>query len=467
MDEPRPAGGQPSGPAARPARRQPGGPATRPLHLGALFSPVPGHLHPFAVLGRELARRGHTLTALNIPDVGPACEAQGMPFRAVGSDVVPVGSWERLWTPIAEATGLGAIRATAAAHRQVTRAMCAGIPAVHEELGFDGLLVDEIQFQGRTIADHLGIPFATLAPFIPTVRTPGSDAPPPFLPFDRAGANPAKRLLNRAGYGVLEVLARPVMQETNEFARRWGLAPVRSVSDTVSSLLHMTQAPASLAFADPCADPPAPGERGIHHLGSLLDDERPSVPFPWARLDGCPLVYVSLGTLQNQRPEIYATILDALDRLPVQGVVSLGRWRGGEAPPVRSDRHVVVDFAPQQEVIARAAAVVTHAGMNTTIEALAAGVPLVAVPITNDQPAVAKRVELEGAGVRVPLSRLRADRLEAALRTVLDDPALRAGARRLQGEIRAAGGVTRAADLVEQAFGGAAAKVPDDGAAPV
>jgi zeaxanthin glucosyltransferase len=439
-------------------------PEPRSLHLGALFSPVPGHLHPFAVLGRELARRGHTLTALNIPDVGPACEAQGLPFRAVGVDVVPIGSWERLWTPIAEATGLGAIRATAAAHRQVTRAMCAGIPDVHAELGFDGLLVDEIQFQGRTIADHLGIPFATLAPFIPTVRTPGSDRPPPFLPFDRAGANPAKRLVNRLGYAVLEVLARPVMKETNAFAARWGLDPVRSVSDTVSPLLHMTQAPASLAFADPTADPP---QDGIHHLGSLLDDGRPSVPFPWERLDVTkPLVYVSMGTLQNQRPEIYTTILEALDRLPVQGVISLGRWRGGAAPPVRSDRHVVVDFAPQQELVARAAAVVTHAGMNTTIESLAAGVPLVLVPITNDQPAVAKRVELRGAGVRVPLSRLEADRLVTALTTVLDDPAVRAGARRLQGEIRAAGGVTRAADLVEQAFAGVAAKVPGDGAAP-
>jgi MGT family glycosyltransferase len=133
---------------------------------------------------------------------------------------------------------------------------------------------------------------------------------------------------------------------------------------------------------------------------------------------------------------------------------------------VRSDRHVVVDFAPQQELVARAAAVVTHAGMNTTIESLAAGVPLVLVPITNDQPAVAKRVELRGAGVRVPLSRLRADRLVTALTRVLDDPAVRAGARRLQGEIRAAGGVTRAADLVEQAFAGAAAKVPGDGAGP-
>jgi MGT family glycosyltransferase len=425
---------------------------------------VPGHLHPFAVLGRELARRGHTLTALNIPDVGPACEAQGLPFRAVGADVVPLGSWERLWTPIAEATGLGAIRATAAAHRLVTRAMCAGIPEIHAEVGFDGLLVDEIQFQGRTIADHLGIPFATLAPFIPTVRSPGSDRPPPFLPFDRAGANPLKRAVNRAGYGVLEVLARPVMQETNAFARRWGLDPVRSVSDTVSPLLHMTQAPPSLGFADPTADTP---EGGIHHLGSLLDDERPSVPFPWERLDGRPLVYVSMGTLQNQRPEIYAAIIEALDRLPVQGVVSLGRWRGGEAPPVRSERHVVVDFAPQQEVIARAAAVVTHAGMNTTIEALAAGVPLVLVPITNDQPAVAKRVELQGAGVRVPLSRLTADRVERALTTVLDDPGIGAGARRLRGEIAAAGGVTRAADLVEQAFGGVTAKVSGDGAAPV
>lgn len=422
----------------------------RPLHLGALFSPVPGHLHPFAAVGRELARRGHRMTALNIPDVGASCEAQGVAFRSVGDDVMPLGSWEEYWTPIATSTGLSAIRATAKAHRMVTRAMCTGIPDAHRDAPFDGLIVDQIQFQGRTIAEHLGIPFVTLAPFIPMHRDPSGRRPPPFLPFDLAPTVSPMRIVNRLGHEVLELLARPVLSETNAFARQWNLAPVRRVADTCSDLLTLTQCPPSLDFIDRGAP-----ELGAHYVGSLLDDQRPAVPFPHERLDDSkPLVYVSLGTLQNQRPEIYEAILAALDRLPVQGVVSLGRWRGTGAPPVRSDRHIVVDFAPQQELLERAAAVVTHGGMNSTIEALAVGTPLVVIPITNDQPAVAKRVELQGAGIRLPLRRLDADRLADAIRAVLDEPSYRDSASRLAQDIAAAGGVKRAVDLVEDAFRG-------------
>jgi MGT family glycosyltransferase len=400
------------------------------------------------VLGRELSRRGHQLVALNIPDIGPACEEQDLAFRAVGGDVMPPGSWEEYWTPIATSTGLRAIRATARAHRMVTRAMCSGVPEAHREQPFDALLIDQIQFQGRTIADHLGVPFVTLAPFIPMHRDPSGNRPPPFLPFDQARGRRTLRLVNRLGYEVLELLARPVMKETNEFARRWGQPEVKRVADTFSPTLQMTQCPPALDFVDP-----ATTTTRVHYVGSLLDADRPSVAFPYDRLDASrPLVYVSLGTLQNQRPEIYRAVLDALDQLPVQGVISLGRWRGGGEPPVRSERHVVVDYAPQQELIARAAVVVTHAGMNTTIEALAAGAPLVLVPITNDQPAVAKRVELLGAGVRVPLAKLNAARLRQAIATVLDDPAHRAAAQAQQAGIESAGGVRRAADLIEESL---------------
>ena len=62
-----------------------------------------------------------------------------------------------------------------------------------------------------------------------------------------------------------------------------------------------------------------------------------------------------------------------------------------------------VRYAPQLELVKRAAAVVTHAGLNTTLESLAEGVPLVAIPQGNDQPGVAARIAHHGAGVVVPL----------------------------------------------------------------
>ena len=77
---------------------------------------------------------------------------------------------------------------------------------------------------------------------------------------------------------------------------------------------------------------------------------------------------------------------------------------------------------------------------------------MVAIPITNDQPGVASRLEWLGVAEVVPPKKLTAPRLRAALEIVLGDPAYRAKARELSEKIRALDGVKRAADLVEHAF---------------
>jgi UDP:flavonoid glycosyltransferase YjiC (YdhE family) len=76
----------------------------------------------------------------------------------------------------------------------------------------------------------------------------------------------------------------------------------------------------------------------------------------------------------------------------------------------------------------------------------------VAVPITYEQPAIARRTEWTGAGRAIALSRLAAGRLREAARSVLDEPAYRAAAQRLGYAIYESGGTRRAADIVETAM---------------
>jgi MGT family glycosyltransferase len=137
-------------------------------------------------------------------------------------------------------------------------------------------------------------------------------------------------------------------------------------------------------------------------------------------------------------------------------VLSLGGADPADLPPLPGDP-LVVRYAPQPELIARATLAITHAGMNTVMEALAFGTPLVAIPITNDQPGVAARLRQVGAGEVLRLRQLNVRRLRAAVERVLTEPCYRAAAGRMQEAIRAAGGVTRAAEIVETAI---ATRVP-------
>jgi MGT family glycosyltransferase len=112
----------------------------------------------------------------------------------------------------------------------------------------------------------------------------------------------------------------------------------------------------------------------------------------------------------------------------------------------------VVEYAPQLEILKQATLMITHAGMNTTMECLMNGVPMVAIPVTNDQPGVAARIAWTGAGEAIPLSRLSVPKLRGAIQRVLTEESYKNNASRLQDAIAHAGGVSRASDIVEQAI---------------
>ena len=104
-------------------------------------------------------------------------------------------------------------------------------------------------------------------------------------------------------------------------------------------------------------------------------------------------------------------------------------------------------------MLAQASAVVTHAGLNTVLDALEAGVPMLALPIAFDQPGVAARIEHAGVGLRLLPALASPARIAHALRRLLDEAAFRQRAAALGEEVRQAGGAARAAELIESALG--------------
>jgi zeaxanthin glucosyltransferase len=110
----------------------------------------------------------------------------------------------------------------------------------------------------------------------------------------------------------------------------------------------------------------------------------------------------------------------------------------------------VTDFAPQRAVLARADLLVTHAGVNTVLDALTFGVPMLALPFAFDQPGVAARVVHAGVGLRVSPRLATAARIRAGLERLMVDPSYRQRAAVLGAEIRVAGGAVLAADIIEE-----------------
>ena len=395
-------------------------------------------------LARSLEQRGHSLVLFGIADVESKVRAAGIEFRQIGSQDYPLGILLKLDQQLSTQKGLNVFRFTVERVKNYTRMILRDAPAAILDSGVEVLLVDEADPAG-TVAEFLRLPFVSIACFPPLVR---SDLIPPFVFGWKYNAGLLGRLRNRVGGMLLSRFAAPVLAVLNAKRREWGLPELRHASDMLSPLAQITQLPAALEF-------PVPNlPLNLHYTGPFVDPQvRQAVSFPWERLDGRPLIYASMGTLQNRLDHVFRTIAKACDGLHAQLIISLGGGMQPEELGPLPGNPLVIGYAPQLEILSRASAVITHAGLNTTLEALSEGVPLVAIPLGNDQPGVAARIAYRNTGLVVSLKKLSVKRLRRAVQIVLTDDSYRSSAKSLQAAIRSADGLKTATDLIEDAFG--------------
>ncbi|GHJ45337.1 UDP glycosyltransferase [Catellatospora sp. TT07R-123] len=162
-----------------------------------------------------------------------------------------------------------------------------------------------------------------------------------------------------------------------------------------------------------------------------------------------PVALVSLGTVYNRLPGFYRTCVDAFAGTDWQVVLSLGsRTDPAEVGPVPPNVHVA-ESVPQLQVLRHARVFVTHAGMGGSLEALRAGVPMLTLPQTPEQQVNALRLAELGAARPLDPALLTPAYLRGAADAVAGDAAMRHKLHRLSHEVRACGGATLAADLIE------------------
>jgi MGT family glycosyltransferase len=310
------------------------------------------------------------------------------------------------------------------------------------------LVVDQVSPSGATVAEKLGLPYVTVCNALALHAEP--DIPPALTPW-RYAPTPLGRLRNHLGYSAMSRVTRPIIDLLNAQRAGWGLPPIVSRREADSPLAQIAQQPAFFDF--PRQELPD----CFHYTGPFHDDASgdPAPDFPWDRLNpNKPLIYASMGTLQNRLRFVFQAIAAACADLDVQLVLSLGGSLTAATMAAESfpGDPIAVPYAPQLALLKRATLTITHAGLNTALESLRQGVPMVAIPVTNDQPGVAARLAHIGAAEVVPVKSVSAERLRVALQKVLTDPRYRQSAEAAQREMALLDGVRRAADIAEQAL---------------
>jgi zeaxanthin glucosyltransferase len=412
-------------------------------HYGLICPASTGHLNTMLPLGKELQNRGHQVTLFAFSDAQPQTLTAGLEFRAIGESKFPRGVMAESLANLGKLSGLAALQYTIHLLKEGADVMLRDAPPVIKEAGVEALLVDQVTPEGGTIADFLRLPFITVCSAVVLNR---EESVPPFM--TNWGYNQAwwAQLRNRVGYKLLDRIGKPIREVIADYRREWKLPPHFNANQNYSSLAQISQQPAQLEF------PRQYLPQCFHFTGPYHSSIGREIPdFPYEKLTGQPLIYASMGTVQNRLLGIFKSIAEACNDLDAQLVISLGGSATPESLGSLPGNPLVVGYAPQLELLQKATITITHAGMNTTLECLNNGVPMVAIPVANDQPGIAARVAWSGAGEAIPLSRVNVPKLRSAIQKVLTEDSYKQNALRLQEAIKKAGGVSRAIDIVEEA----------------
>lgn len=410
------------------------------MHFGIISPPVPGHLHPMGALGRELIARGHQVTLIHMKDLQARAAKEELRFAAIGEMDHPAGSLAVSLASLGKLEGMSAVRFTVQAVRNTTEMFCRDAPELIRRERIGMLLVDQTEPAGGTVADYLKLPFVTIANAL--ALNSELTVPPPFSGW-RYSTQWWAKARNFAGYYAGRSVMRPVTQMIAKYRQQWNLPPQRKPEDSFSPLAQICQLPAEFDY--PRINLP----QSFHYVGPLRRAPASHIPFPWEQLDGRPLIYASLGTLQNSREAVFRCFAQACIGVDAQLVISHGGGLGEASAACLPGSPIVVSYAPQLELLGRAALTITHAGLNTVLDSLSNGVPMVAVPITYEQPAIAARIKWSGTGEVIPFRHLNVERLRQKVELVLKENRYRRNAGVMKERIRLAGGIKRAADLIE------------------
>ena len=313
--------------------------------------------------------------------------------------------------------------------------------------GADVMVTHPITFAGPIVAQARRLPWAStvLAPmsFFSTTDAPVL-APAPYL----AGLDRFGPWYGRAVRGLARTSTRRWMQPVFDLRRRLGLPPGGHPLFEGQFSPRLTLALFSRVLASPQADwPPNVVVTGsvFYNGPDLLQPELDA----FLNAGPPPIVFTLGSSAVAAAGRFYEESFDGVRRLRVRAVFLTGGFERNVPRGATGTDTFVIDRAPHQLLLPRAAAVVHPAGAGTLAQALRAGRPMVVVPHAHDQPDNAARVTRLGVARTLRQPRYRGARVARELERLLGDTQVQARAEEVGALVRAEGGAAAAAAAID------------------
>ena len=374
--------------------------------------PAHGHTNPTLGVVRELSARGHEVWYYSYESFREKIEAAGARFVACDQF-----DTEQKLTP-QEAARIGKdLALSTRVLVDTTLALDDTVCRHMKELRPDCIVADSMAVWGKAVAQKLGIPFVS------STTT---------FAFNQHSA----RTIKQSPMELLGMLfAMPRINRDLKRLQAKGY-PIKNILDIIQNDDNTHTVVYTSPEFQPCADT-------FSDKYAFVGPSIRPVQTPFVKTKEI-LVYISMGTVNNDMLHLYRQLINALADTPYQVVMSVGNMVSLEDFGALPEHISVHNHVDQIGVLEQADVFVSHCGMNSVNESLYFGVPLVMLPQTPEQNAVAARVLELGAGLKLtdPAN------IQNTVGQVLNDPAFREKAAAISAGFRRCTGAKGAADKI-------------------
>lgn len=381
--------------------------------------PGEGHINPTIAVVNELIRRGETVVSYCTEDYKNKVEATGAEFRSFENFLSQINIMERVNEGGSPLTMLSHM--IEASERIVTK-------IVEETKGekYDYLIYDNHFPVGRIIANILQLR---------SVSSCTTFAFNQYITFnDEQESSPIDE-------------TNPLYQSCVVGMERWkeqyGMK-CKSLYDIMNHPGDITIVYTSKEY-QPHSDV---FDESYKFVGPSIATRKEVNSFPIKDLKDEKVIFISMGTVFNEQPALYEKCFEAFKDVEAKVILVVGKKINISQFENIPNNFKLYNYVPQLEVLQHADVFVTHGGMNSSSEALYYGVPLVVIPVTGDQPLVAKRVTEVGAGIRLNRKELTSELLRETVKEVMDDVTFKENSRKVGKSLRNSGGYERAVDEI-------------------
>lgn len=382
----------------------------------AFFSiPAFGHTNPTLELVKELRARGHQVSYYSYEKFRSRIESAGARFISCDGFDAQLALRPEDGARIALDPAFSIhvlVETTLALDAMVCREM--------EREGPDCVVADSMAVWGKAAAMKLNIPFVS------STTT---------FAFNRQSAKIMRQSLRQA---MKLLISMPGIRRDVRRLQNLGY-PIKSFLQLISNDRDTETIVYTSPEFQPCAES---FSEKYAFVGPLVIP--PETSF---RKKGKKLIYVSMGTVNNDMLELYRNCIRTFGNTDIELLISAGEMVDISSLGLLPENVRVERWVEQTAVLREADVFLSHCGMNSASESLYFGVPLLCYPQTSEQGAVAARVQQLGAGR--PLVSNSVEDIERETKLLMDDPSYRENAEGIGASFRRCGGAAAAADKIE------------------